>query len=83
MLLICIFIIWKEGSHRFNGVLPLWEELITGLLDKDHKAEWGTLWCSCTDEIQASLFQSNLYLGKSFDENLVTKYIYISKICIL
>jgi len=83
VLLICIFIIWKEGNHRLNGVLPFCEELITGLLDKDHKAEWGTLWRSCTDEIQASSFQNYLYLGKSFDKNLITKDIYISKMCIL
>jgi len=56
---------------------------MTGLLDKVNKAEWCTLWHSCTDEIQASLFQSSSYFGKIFDENLVTKYIYISKICIL
>jgi hypothetical protein len=35
----CIFTIWKEGSHRFKVVLSFWEELITGFLDKDHKAE--------------------------------------------
>jgi hypothetical protein len=66
-----------------NGVLPFWEELITGLLNKGEKADWGTLWRSCTDDIQTSLFQSNLDLGKSFDESLVTKDIYISKVCIL